>query len=173
MFILESSAEPCDTEGLTGKTAANKVDIRQGVWVNGSCVCKIQFSFRGVHGVIRLLCVFVYLAVADALKTAEPFKPRPKATDACEHIQKSDWHRSSDRYRCFFCSASLSLHRHTEALGLVLILGFLIVAVVALTFARKAVFCGFLVRFRRYPLWGFRRRFGSHARPVLGRVRFQ
>lgn len=39
--ILESSAEPCDTEGLTGKTAANKVDIRQGVWINGSCVCKI------------------------------------------------------------------------------------------------------------------------------------
>lgn len=113
--ILESSAEPCDTEGLTGKTAANKVDIRQGVWINGSCVCKIQFSFRWVHGVIRLLCVFIYLAVADALIAAEPFKPRPKAADTCEHIQKIDRHKSSDRYRCSFRSASLSLHCHTEA----------------------------------------------------------
>ena len=105
--ILESSAEPCDTEGLTGKTAANKVDIRQGVWVNGSCVCKIYFSFRGVHGVIRLLCVFVYLAVADALKAAEPFKPGAKAADARKHIQKSNWHRSSDR--CLF-AFSVSPH---------------------------------------------------------------
>ena len=39
--IPESFAEPCDTERLAGKTAANKVDIRQGVWINGSCVCKI------------------------------------------------------------------------------------------------------------------------------------
>lgn len=85
--ILESSAEPCDTERLTGKTAANKVDIRQGDRINGSCVCKIYFSFRGIHGVIRLLCVFIYFAVADTLKTAEPFKPRTKAADACEHIQ--------------------------------------------------------------------------------------
>ncbi len=105
--ILESSAEPGDTEGLTGKTAANKVDIRQGVWINGSCVCKIQFSFRRVHGVIRLLCVFVYLAVADALKAAEPFKPGAKAADARKHIQKSNWHRSSDR--CLF-AFSVSPH---------------------------------------------------------------
>lgn len=26
---------------------------------------------------------------------------------------------------------------------------------------------------RRYPLWGFRCQFGAHARPALGRVRFQ
>ena len=55
----------------------------------------------------------------------------------------------------FFRSTSLSLHRHAEALGfvLILVLGFRIcfvigiVAAVALTFVHKAVFCGFLVRF--------------------------
>ena len=73
--ILESSAEPCDTEGLTGKTAANKVDIRQGVWVNGSCVCKIYFSFRGVESdifshrrdLILNICNFTAVFIREVL----------------------------------------------------------------------------------------------------------
>ena len=59
---------------MAWKSRTDEIDVGQVIWVDGSCVFKIQFSFRLVDGVLRLICIFIYLAVTDTFVAADRFQ---------------------------------------------------------------------------------------------------
>ena len=80
-IILKSKPFSRDREALTRKSRTGKVEVGQIIWFDGSRIFKIQFSFRLVYGVIRLICIFIYFAVTDTFKTADRFKAASKTAD--------------------------------------------------------------------------------------------
>ena len=83
---------------LQRESSANKVDIWKCIWIDFSCIIKIQFSFRIIYCLVCLFGFFIYLAKADALKSADSVKSRSKTTNSGKHIKIFYTHKASALY---------------------------------------------------------------------------
>ena len=72
---------------VLGNFSAYKVEIGQLVWVDFSCVIIKHLTFCIIQSFISFLCILIYLAISDALKSACFFKSRSESAYSCKDIK--------------------------------------------------------------------------------------
>src|SRR5699024_6540038 len=88
--VSESLAASSQAESLTGKSAAEQVEVGHGCGVGISGIFDVPLSFAIEQRTVTALGVFVALAVSHANKTAGTGQPLAEAADAGKHINKTN-----------------------------------------------------------------------------------
>ena len=87
-WVQESASFSGIAERLAGKSAANEVNRRKSIGVNGSCIWIVDLLLSGgVDGSVAGVGSLIYFTVADTLKASGAGQPRPETADPGEHIQ--------------------------------------------------------------------------------------
>ena len=75
---------------MTGKTAAEQLEVGHGAGVGFSGIFNEPLSLRVKQGVVTAVGVFVYFAVPYACKATGTGQSFAETSDAGEHIYKSN-----------------------------------------------------------------------------------
>ena len=92
-WIVESLSCSGCAESNAGKTSGKKIEVRDFIGVDCSCVIAEIFSFRLVYGAVGCNSRGIVVAVAHKRKTAELFGGGAERAHSAEHIEYSDCHR--------------------------------------------------------------------------------
>lgn len=73
-IVCKSEPFSSNREALAWKACTDEIDVGKVIWVDGSCVFKIQFSFWIVDSVICLICILIDFTMTDAFVIADRFQ---------------------------------------------------------------------------------------------------
>ena len=97
--VAKAPSCPGHAEALTGKTAAEQLEVGHGAGVGFSGIFNEPLSLRVKQGVVTTVGVFVDFAVPYAFKSSGTGQPLSETADAGEHIYELDQGHNS-RWGC-------------------------------------------------------------------------
>ena len=100
--VAKAPSCPGHAEALTGKTAAEQLEVGHGAGVGFSGIFNEPLSLRVKQGVVTAVGVFVDFAVPYACKSSGTGESLAETADAGEHIYKSN-HRFDNEKRGSLC----------------------------------------------------------------------
>ena len=86
--VAKAPSCPGHAEALTGKTAAEQLEVGHGAGVGFSGIFNEPLSLRVKQGVVTTVGVFVDFAVPYAFKSSGTGQPLSETADAGEHIDE-------------------------------------------------------------------------------------